>query len=150
VAEGVPLSDAEELGAGLDGAGLDGGGLQGGLGQWRDPLPDPEPDPEPDPDPDPEPDPDAEPEPDADPDPQVTETVMTVVDPELAGDVPPGAAAMEMTALPLLPGTLTVIVMDCPAFRVPWSLLRLTCDEDALADQLTGPPAAVLFSITSG
>ncbi len=133
MAEGVPLGDAGELGAGLDGGGLDGGGLQGRLGRWPDPVPDPRPDPVPEPDP----------EPDADAEPQATETVMTAEDPKLAGDVPPGAAAMEMTALPLLPGTLTVIVVDCPAFRVPWPLLRLTCVEDALADQRTAPPAAV-------
>jgi len=44
---------------------------------------------------------------------------MTVENPELAGDDPAGAAPMEMTALPLAPGTLTVIVTDCPGLRFP-------------------------------
>jgi hypothetical protein len=56
------------------------------------------------------------------------------------------AAWMEMTALPpalLSLVTVTVTVTLCPAWRVPASLLRLTCAAEALADQLTGPPTAV-------
>jgi hypothetical protein len=61
----------------------------------------------------------------------------------VCGDAAGGS--MEMTALPA-PGprvTVTSSVTLCPAWSVPESLLRLTCAVEALADQETGPPAAV-------
>jgi hypothetical protein len=59
------------------------------------------------------------------------------------GDAAGGS--MEMTALPAAAPRVTVTssVTLCPAWRVPESLLRLTCAVDALADQVTGPPTAV-------
>ena len=61
----------------------------------------------------------------------------------VCGDAAGGS--MEMTALPAAAPRVTVTssVMLCPAWSVPESLLRLTCAVDALADQETGPPAAV-------
>ena len=59
-----------------------------------------------------------------------------------------GGDSIEMAALPAAGSRATVIssVTLCPAWSVPASLLRLTCDDGALADQVTGPPAAVSVS----